>query len=77
MAARISRQHLSDASLDRAVSVLTAQLSALGALRHRYRTSPDITYEMDADDNAVCDVLGILLGEQRGRRLDDAEAALT
>jgi hypothetical protein len=74
--ARISREHLSDESLGRAVKMLSAQLSMLGTLTHRYREEPEVTYELGRDDDALCDVLGILLGEQRSRRLDDAEAAM-
>lgn len=75
MPARISREYLGDESLGRAIKIMSAQLSTLGTLAHRYRDNPEITYEMSRDDDALCDVLGILLGEQRSRRVDDADTA--
>jgi hypothetical protein len=76
MAARISRQYLSDDSLGRAVKLLSAQITTLGTLTHRYRDDPEVAYVLGRDDDALCDVLGILLGEQRGRRIDDADEAV-
>lgn len=76
MSARISRQYLSDDSLDRARQMILAQLSTLGTLRHRYREDPEVEYALGRDENALSDVLGILLIEQRERRYEDADAAL-
>lgn len=75
MPARISRQYLSDDSLNRAKKMLTAQVSTLGTLIHRYADSPEVSYELSRDDDAVSDVLGILLYEQRMRRIEDADDA--
>lgn len=74
MGARISREHLSDESLARCRKLLLSELTTLSALAHRYRDSPEVTYELSRDDDALSNLLGILLGEIRGRRLDDAEA---
>lgn len=71
MPARISREHLSDDSLSRAVAMMGAQLSQLGSLIHRYREDPDVEYTMRRDDDALCDVLGILLYERRMRGIED------
>lgn len=75
MPARISRQYLSDDSLGRAIKMISAQVSNIGTLTHRYRDEPEVTYYLAKDDNALCDVLGILLGEQRARRIEDSENA--
>jgi hypothetical protein len=75
MGARISREHLSDESLARCRKLLLSELTTLSALAHRYRDNPEVVYELSRDDDALSNLLGILLGEQRGRRWDDAEAA--
>lgn len=76
MTARISREHLSDESLNRARMALLQQLSTIGATLHRFRDNSEITYEVKKDEDAVCDVLGILLHEQRMREIEDADMAL-
>lgn len=73
--ARISRVHLDDDSLARAIKMLGAQLGILGTFTHRYREMPEVGYELKRDDDAVCDVLGILLNEQRHRRFEDEDTA--
>ena len=44
MPARISRQYLSDDSLGRAIKMISAQVSNIGTLTHRYRDEPEVTY---------------------------------
>jgi hypothetical protein len=73
--ARISRDHLSDESLARCRKLLLSELTILSALAHRYQDNPEVVYELSRDDDALSDLLGILLGEIRGRRWDDAETA--
>lgn len=52
--------------------MMGAQIATLGTLIHRYRGDNEVEYVLRRDDDALCDVLGILLNEQRQRRIEDA-----
>lgn len=75
MPARISREHLTDESLNRARLMLLTQVSSLGTLMHRYKDDTEVVYALKKDEDALLDVLGILIGEQRMRRFEDEDAA--
>lgn len=75
MPARISRQFLTDEALDRAKKMLTAQVTALGPLIHRYSDNAEVANELSRDEDALSHLLGILLYEQRMRRIEDRGTA--
>lgn len=71
--ARISRTFLPDDSLNRAVRAMLSSLSMLGAVAHAHRDDNEVAYALKQDDDALCDVLGILLNEQLHREIEDAD----
>lgn len=77
MPARISREHLSTESLHRAIPALHAAISNVGATIHSHKGDPEVEYALRKDDNALSDVLGILLHEQRMRGIEDEVEATT
>lgn len=76
MTARISRDYLSDETIARARKAMLAQLSMIGAMTHRFRDDYEIVDELKRDDEALCSVLGILIGEEHARSIEDRENAL-
>lgn len=72
---RISRDHLTDAALTRARSVLNAHLTTLNVLRHRAHAldETETATSLRLDEDALTDVATVLLIEQQQRSVDARE----